>query len=55
MTDFRHLTHPIKASQVLHFVFIARWLVVDHSVLLVYTARLKTLKHMKMLRKVSEV
>lgn len=36
------LTHPIQASQILHFVLITAGLIVDDSVLLVYTARLQS-------------
>ncbi len=36
------LTHPIQASQILHFVLITAGLIVDDGVLLVYTARLQS-------------
>lgn len=36
------LTHPIQASQILHFVLITAGLIVDDSVLLIYTARLQS-------------
>lgn len=38
------ITHPVQASQVLHFVLVCVWVVVDDGVLFVHTARLHDTK-----------
>lgn len=38
-------THPVQAAQVLHWVLISVWVIVDHGVLLVHTARLQNKSH----------